>query len=870
MRSHFLLLLYIVFPVTLFSFPGDGNGTTDDPFIITDIEELEEVRNNLSASFRLVNDIVLDSSADEKSTSWQPIAGDNSENDDFQGNAFSGTFAGGGHVIKNLYIHQPDKSFTGLFGYISGGKVDSLHLVDCNIHGNEIVGGLAGKISDSAVVTGCSVSGSIRGEGYTGGLIGKVSESSVSMCRTHGYVVGKHYIGGLFGQTYGYNHSIVDCYSTSAVSGYEYVGGVSGIVSKKLHKRCYATGPVTGVNYVGGVTGKGNLRTCFATGYVYGNNNYGGVLGDIETSSSTGCFWDVQTTGCNTCQTGIGMTSEEMKSASVLDLDFTNEWIIQDGSSYPGLRCFNNNPIAGSLFDTIAANKTCIIELSACDAEGDAIAGYELVTQPAFGSVSQDGAMVTYTPVKDYSGYDQFEFRAFDDNGNFSNIAKVTIAVILPFEGGDGTFRDPYRIATVNQLSSIRFHMSDSFVIVNDLDFEGSLYNSSNITGGWMPLGYTWREPFRGTLEGSNHEIRNMYISRSLSDRIGLFGRIDSGCVNNLIISDCSVTGSKYVGVLTGSNSGGDITGCHISGDVSGIECVGGITGAHFKKVVDNWIVYGRGILRCSMKGTVRGKTNVGGISGYSTGKIDECYTTGSVTGEKDVGGLVGNTQGTVHDSYSRTDVIGSLITGGLVGFSTRGIYRCYFAGTVSGEDPSPIGSSSGLQGKVVGCYWDMETAGVDTADSRYPGRTTAEMKNCSTYIADEESSVLRLWDFDSIWSISPDINDGYPYLQQHDLSIISPVKPGFMKMHKRSASISLQSAKHKILFMKLNITKGTNIRSALYLANGRRVTELINRRLPKGNYSFSFPLHQLPSGIYICKSVAGNFTDIHTFYHFE
>jgi hypothetical protein len=561
MRSTNFLLLLFVFPVTIFSFSGKGTGSANDPFIITAINEMDEVRNHLTSSFRLMNDIdfsnmVFDSAAGDTSEGWRPIAGDISQEDDFQGSVFSGTFAGGGHVIKNIYIYQPEASFVGLFGHIAGGSIDSLHLVNCTIRGNEIVGGLAGRISDSTIVTGCSVTGTIEGDSSVGGLIGEVKKSNVNSCRSQGYVNGKQFIGGLFGQTSGYPHLIIYCYSTCAVTGHEYVGGISGNGSDVLHNLCYATGSVIGQKFVGGVTGNGNIRECFATGYIYGDEDYGGVLGDIETNSSSECFWDVQTTGIATCKTGTGLTSMEMQSAAKLKYDFTNEWIIKDGNSYPGLRCFNNHPIAGSSFDTIAANGVCTVELSACDAEGDSIAGYDLVTRPKFGSVVQEGARVTYTPRKDYSGFDAFEFRAFDCNGNFSNVARVTIAIILPFEGGDGSFRNPYRIATINQLSSIRFHMTDSFVVANDLDFKGSLFDSSNSAEGWMPLGHQWRESFRGTIEGGNHAISNLYINRSSSNSVGLFGRIDSGWVNNLVITDCSVAGNEYVGGLTGRNLG--------------------------------------------------------------------------------------------------------------------------------------------------------------------------------------------------------------------------------------------------------------------------------------------------------------------------
>jgi hypothetical protein len=60
-------------------------------------------------------------------------------------------------------------------------------------------------------------------------------------------------------------------------------------------------------------------------------------------------------------------------------------------------------------------------------------------------------------------------------------------------------------------------------------------------------------------------------------------------------------------------------------------------------------------------------------------------------------------------------------------------------------------------------CYWDKEVSGIDSSFGG-EGKSTAEMKTQSTFVN---------WDFDNIWAINPDINDGYPYLR----GIVSPVE---------------------------------------------------------------------------------------------
>lgn len=90
-----------------------GNGSVENPYQIATAEQLDAVRNNLNANYKLVADIDLSSYE-----AWKPI-GKNSEN------AFAGTFDGDNHTISNLKItsksindeYKKDRSINcGLFG----------------------------------------------------------------------------------------------------------------------------------------------------------------------------------------------------------------------------------------------------------------------------------------------------------------------------------------------------------------------------------------------------------------------------------------------------------------------------------------------------------------------------------------------------------------------------------------------------------------------------------------------------------------------------------------------------------------------------------------------------------------------------------
>ena len=107
------------------AFSGSGSGTAGNPYIITNVNQLQEMNDNLAAYYILGNDI--DASATK---GWNSGAGF------LPVGAFTGSFDGGGHKIYNLYINRPSTSYVGLFGSVgSGGVVKNVGLENENING---------------------------------------------------------------------------------------------------------------------------------------------------------------------------------------------------------------------------------------------------------------------------------------------------------------------------------------------------------------------------------------------------------------------------------------------------------------------------------------------------------------------------------------------------------------------------------------------------------------------------------------------------------------------------------------------------------------------------------------------------------------
>ena len=80
-----------------------GSGTMDDPYLIYNEVQLNAIRNNLNAYYKLKKDIVL-------SNEWIPIGTKN--------NPFRGGLDGDNHTISNLFINSETYDSVGLFGYV--------------------------------------------------------------------------------------------------------------------------------------------------------------------------------------------------------------------------------------------------------------------------------------------------------------------------------------------------------------------------------------------------------------------------------------------------------------------------------------------------------------------------------------------------------------------------------------------------------------------------------------------------------------------------------------------------------------------------------------------------------------------------------
>ncbi len=364
-----------------------GSGTAEDPYIISDVDDLQAMENDLTAYYELGGNI--DASA---TTGWNAGAG-------FlpigQAANFTGQLDGKGYTITGLFVNRPSTDFIGLFVRISDGAVvKNVALASVDITGRVIVGALMGNMGTlSALVQDCSSSGTVSGSSQVGGLIGdsasdsETIEDCSSSCSVSGtssniggfagrlgnvttqrcYATGAvtcsrinqtAYAGGFVGATALGGGVITKCYATGNVSTtvtgatrLAYAGGFAGNIVTADTNNCYARGNAAAVNldnanferaagFVARVSlGSYIVDDCYSTGLVTGGDAGGFCAQNSATISD--CFWDTETSGQATSDGGTGKTTAQMKTQSTFidagwDFD-TPIWTMEAGinDGYP-------------------------------------------------------------------------------------------------------------------------------------------------------------------------------------------------------------------------------------------------------------------------------------------------------------------------------------------------------------------------------------------------------------------------------------------------------------------------------------------------------------------------------------------------------
>lgn len=319
----------------------DGDGSEENPFTITTLEELQAVDGALDGFFELDGDIDASATAEwNGGEGFTPIGDGNTD-----GEAFTGVLDGRDYTITDLHINRTT-DFIGLFSDVLG-TLKNIHLESVTVSGDSNVGGLSGRLEDGAIeessITG-TVAGDVQGRGNgsnVGGLLGTNVDGTVSRSSADAEVSGEgRYVGGLVGYNRG---KIAESFADGDIYGTERIqiqdlGGLVGHTRREVVD-CYATATVhRHTEQAGGLVGlnTGEVRTSYAIGEaaagLIGNNT--GTSPEVSDS-----YWDVDASGTTHSDQGEALETSEMQGSeaetNLEGFDFESTWQTTDG--YPQL-----------------------------------------------------------------------------------------------------------------------------------------------------------------------------------------------------------------------------------------------------------------------------------------------------------------------------------------------------------------------------------------------------------------------------------------------------------------------------------------------------------------------------------------------------
>lgn len=369
-------------------------------------------------------------------------------------------------------------------------------------------------------------------------------------------------------------------------------------------------------------------------------------------------------------------------------------------------------------------------------------------------------------------------------------------------------------ISTVSELTSIR-GSGGIYILANDI----------TIPGNWTPI-----DNFRGTLDGAGHTITLSARSTIHLATAGLFGGITEGTV---VIRNLSVETSGSIGItaqapnsgnsqafaggLIGTIKGGDVTieNSSFNGNVRATSnFCRFVTGLHANPVryisqfalgglIDLLAPWVQVVYYLGYYGVYHGlyaeltengsRSHSGGFIGFIGGdanvRIVNSYARGSVSANASVsfadapaligtaraksfgGGLVGTRTGN-----SRLFIENSYVTNNIETFATAPPFR------------RPDSSSGALVGSggftAIGTIYRSSTQnlGVNRVFNAftfsYGSTNTSGITNSLTHTQMQNRSSFVGWDFDNVWTIDPDRNNGFPHHREFVHVALAPAEP--------------------------------------------------------------------------------------------
>lgn len=300
-----MLTFVLCFGVLSIAFAAEKETAVPDGYTgVYTAEDLDNIRNNLSGKYILMNDIDLSSYGN-----WNPIGTSEAP--------FTGELDGNGYSVCGMTIDKEctdgEKMYFALFTAMKNSKVIDLNVLNINIDvkftgtDSDIfrAGALAGY-ANNCTIENCVASGNISldgfNEGDVGGFFGKenmcfptncVNYADISVTAEKVYSINAGGISGVAAAVIkSSNYGNITVSSLKESYGDCYVGGIVGGVGNTLYgssvKNCYNRGNVSvdfstpGV-YIGGLIGEGYIIiNSYNTGDISIPENFSGYAGAVS------------------------------------------------------------------------------------------------------------------------------------------------------------------------------------------------------------------------------------------------------------------------------------------------------------------------------------------------------------------------------------------------------------------------------------------------------------------------------------------------------------------------------------------------------------------------------------------------------------
>lgn len=328
--------------------------------------------------------------------------------------------------------------------------------------------------------------------------------------------------------------------------------------------------------------------------------------------------------------------------------------------------------------------------------------------------------------------------------------------VAYVYTHGEGSRSNPYQIWTAEDLNGVRDHLGSEFIQMADIDL--SVYED------WEPIGTLDFDFLEELVDGSGDILSMLFPDVPMTFFHGFYDGNGYKITNLKIRTGIYVPSSNVSDFLIGS----DI-------DVQGY--IGGLFGfvineQLFKSFLNSYLMF-LNKTNVEIRNVTLENVDIRDVDAGASlavfvadGHIRNCSSSGTVLCSYAASGLVLQMGGIgytgypeLSNSYSSCSVRGQGISGFALSLMYVNITNCYSNAYLTVNDSNDdyvahafVVENYGNEG--YSCYYNETKTGFpeDLAEPL----TTAEMKRKSSYEG---------WDFDNIWQISGDVNQGYPYL---------------------------------------------------------------------------------------------------------